>query len=34
LAYRNHMPPPLGGTAEQYRIHQVLPDGEFVDLGP
>jgi hypothetical protein len=33
LAYRKQMPRQLGGTAEEYRVHQVLPDGEFVDLG-
>ena len=33
LAYRKQMPRQLGGTAEDYRVHQLLPDGEFVDLG-
>jgi hypothetical protein len=33
LAYRTQMPRQLGGTAEQYRVHQILPDGKLVDLG-
>jgi hypothetical protein len=33
LAYRNLMPRQLGGAAEEYRVHQILPDGKFVDLG-
>jgi hypothetical protein len=33
LAYRKQMPRQLGGAAEAYRVHQLLPDGQFVDLG-
>jgi hypothetical protein len=33
LSYRNQMPRQLGGTAQEYRVNEVLPDGKLVDLG-
>jgi hypothetical protein len=33
LVYRSLMPRQLGGAAEEYRVHQILPDGKLVDIG-
>jgi hypothetical protein len=33
LAYRTDMPRVLGGTAEQYRVQEILANGELLDTG-